>query len=109
MKKITKKSRKEFLKNKLGTNRTWAINAMLKIYEYQTSEEQNIESTTEHNGVGFTGFDGEILSSFVGQWQRRKSLSEKQLIIVFKKMPKYWNQILNISDLDKLDSLIVKE
>ncbi len=108
MKKITKEDRKIFIQEKLRTNKVWAIRALLQIYNFQTEDEKRIEQTTHHNGVGFTGCDGEILSSFAKFYLHKNYLTSKQMIYVYKKVPKYWNQIINISDITKLDSLIVK-
>lgn len=108
MAKITQLQKKEFLKKKLSSDPRWVKNALLRIYAFQTSEEQNSEQTYFHNGVGFTGADGEILSSFAKQLQRKGFLSPRQMRILYKKMPKYWKQILSISDEDKLLSLIQK-
>ena len=105
---ITKKAKRDFVKTKLGTSKVWAQKALLKIYEFQTQEEKQEENTKDINGIGFTGVDGEILSSFAKQLQVRKTLSEKQMTLLFKKMPKYWNQILAISDQMQLDQLISK-
>lgn len=106
--KITKKAQQEFVKTKLGTSKVWAQNALLKIYDFQTQEEQQSEHTKFINGIGFTGVDGEILSSFAKQLQVRKTLSDKQMNLLFKKMPKYWKQIIAISDENQLNSLIAK-
>lgn len=108
MAKITQLQKKEFLKRKLGTDPRWAKHALLKIFEFQTEEEQDHECTHDHNGVGFTGVDGEILSSFAKQLIKYKRLSDKQMALLFKKMPKYWKQILTISDEEKLNALIQK-
>ena len=64
MKKITLKAKREFVKHKLHTNPVWAKTALLRIFELQTDDEKYYESTRDANGVGFTGADGEILSSF---------------------------------------------
>ncbi|HUU87395.1 MAG TPA: hypothetical protein VMX17_06545 [Candidatus Glassbacteria bacterium] len=106
MAKITKGQIKEYVRTKLSTDPTWAKRALLKIFEFQTDEEQEYESTHDHNGVGFTGVDGEILASFAKQLQRRGDLSPKQMDLLFKKMPKYWRQIISISDSEKLLTLI---
>jgi len=106
MSKITKTQIKEFVKEKLATDPIWAQKALLKIFEFQTLEEQKSKDTIYHNGVGFNGTDGEILSSFALQFQKKKYLSEKQMAIVFKKMPKYWMQVVKISNEEKLHSLI---
>jgi hypothetical protein len=96
--KVTKKQIRAYIKHQLGTNQTWAFAALLKILENQTEDEQNSENTIEYNNIGFTGADGHIMTSIAKQYKRYKRLSPKQQAIVMKKMPKYWKQILNISD-----------
>lgn len=66
---------------------------MLVIYAKQTLSEQTSQTTSELNSVGFSGCDAEIMSSFSQQIQRGRTLSPKQMVIVFKKMPKYWEQL----------------
>jgi hypothetical protein len=106
MAKISKTQIREFVKTKLSTDPVWARHALLKIFEFQTQDEQRAKDTKYHNGVGFTGTDGRILSSLATQLQRRKYLSDKQMALVFKKMPKYWIQVVKISDKERLNSLI---
>jgi len=106
MKKLTKQQIKEFVRGKLANDTRWALHGLTKIFEFQTAAEQEYETTCEYNGVGFTGADGEILTSFAKQYINRKWLSEKQMAIVMKKMPKYWKQIISISDEEKLIKMI---
>jgi hypothetical protein len=106
--KITQDQKKEFIKNKLATDSRWAKHALLKIFEFQTEEEQVMETTCVHNNVGFTGADGEFLSSLAKQLDRKGFLSPKQMIHVYKKMPKYWKQVMKISDQEKLIDLILE-
>ena len=106
MNKITKTQIKEFVKEKLANDRSWAIKGLLKIFENQTLDEQKSKDTIYNNGIGFNGRDGEILTSFALQFQKRKFLSDKQMTSLYKMMPKYWNQIVMISDKEKLHSLI---
>jgi len=105
---VTKKARKEFLKSKLSENSAWAQAALLKVFEFQTAEEQKIEHTKVINGIGFSGFDGEFLTSLAKQYKRRGSLSARQVEILKAKMPRYWKQVLMVSDIEKLDSLILR-
>jgi len=107
-KSLTKIEIKEYVKNKLASSEPWMKQALLKIFEFQTEEEKDWESTHFHNGVGFTGVDGKILSSFAKQLQKRGWLSPKQMDILKKKMPKYWKQIIEISDKEKLEELVRK-
>ena len=48
-----------------------------------------------NNGIGFVHVDSENLTSFAKQFEERGSLSEKQLAILYKKMPKYADQLIN--------------
>lgn len=105
--KVTKKAKREFLKTQLSTNQVWAKQALIRIFEFQTQEEQENETTHDLNGIGFTGVDGEILSSFAKQFIRKNFLSPKQMAILMRKMPKYWNQILSISNQAKLESQVL--
>lgn len=108
MKKVTKQEQRDYLRMRLSTDRGWAKAALLKIYDNQTDDEQDAEHTMEMNGIGFTGVDGHILSSFSEQLIKRGSLSERQMEILMKKMKKYWKQILSISDEDKINELVIK-
>ena len=105
--KITKIAKKTFIKDKLRNDAKWTMGALLKIYEFQTEAERNIETTTDWNGVGFTGSDGEILTSFAKGLLKYRTLTERQMAITKNKMPKYWKQILNNTDQAKLEQMMV--
>ena len=77
----------------ITTNPQRAIKAMLRIYEYQTADEQESGDVNEFNGVGFAGTDSVILTSFCKQYQKYGRLSEKQIEIVLKKIGKYAGQL----------------
>ena len=81
------------IKEMVSVNEKWAIKALLRIYADQTAEEQNAGHTHDHNGIGFTGVDGEILSSFAEQVQKGRTMSFKQMALIYKKMPKYASQL----------------
>jgi hypothetical protein len=106
MNKVTKIMIRQFVKEKLSTDTVWAKKALIKIYEFQTLDEQKQRDTIYHNGVGFTGTDGRILTSFAKQLLKTGYLSDKQTELLMKKMPKYWIQVVKISDKEKLNSLI---
>ena len=57
-------------------------------------DEQISEDTHYNNGIGFTGCDAPILSSFAKQLLSRGFLTPKQKVYALKKMPKYHKQIL---------------
>jgi len=98
----TKAARLAYVREKLGSSKAWALRALCVIHEGQTSQEQTCERTTELNGVGFTAFDAEILTSLAKQVARHNAnpvyptpLSEKQMALLFKRIPKYAQQVLD--------------
>lgn len=94
----SQKAKVEYTRDQLGHNAAWALRGLKRIYEYQTAAEQAAEDTREWNNVGFTGADGHILTSFAKQYERRGSLSEKQMGILFTRMPKYARQLVKIAE-----------
>lgn len=102
---MTKAEIKTFIQSKLATNAAWAVRGLTRIYGLQTKEEQGAGSTFAANGIGFSGCDAEILSSFATQVEKGRTLSEKQMAIVFKKMPRYWRQIVSLIPEEKIQAL----
>lgn len=103
---IPTRVKRDYIKMMLSTNDSWMAKALMKIFDRQTNEEKNIHHTVEHNGIGFTGTDAFILSSFAKQFRDKKYLSKKQMDILKKKIPKYWAQIYEISDKSLIDPKI---
>lgn len=114
----TKAEKLSFMKQMVATNDKWMLKALYTIYQYQTSQEQSNEMTQMENGVGFTGVDGHILTSFAKQFIRKGGVdalathgiisasyffSPKQLPILRKKMPKYARQLVQIADNAKVE------
>jgi hypothetical protein len=83
-------------RTKLQSDPAWTTRGLVRIFQYQTAHEQEVQQTEDHNNVGFTGCDAEILTSFAKQVLNGRTLSQKQLAIAFKKMPKYAGQLLKI-------------
>ena len=104
--KVTQKQIQTFLKKQLNTNKDWALRALVRVYEFQTADEQVAGVTKEDNSVGFSGCDAEFLTSLAKQYQNRGSLSEKQMGFVYKKMPRYWGQIKGLIPQEKLLQLV---
>lgn len=94
--KITSKAQLvSMLKTQLATRPQQAIKGLMRIYANQTESEQSSGIVISNNGIGFVHVDSEILTSFAKQFEERGSLSEKQLAILYKKMPKYACQLIN--------------
>ena len=99
---------KESIQEKIRTDVRWTIRTIEILFDRQTTDEQRYGQTYVRNGRGFNGRDSEIFTSFYHQIQKRKRvvssggqlvnfqslLSEKQLEICQKHLPKYWGQVL---------------
>lgn len=94
----------EQLRQRLASDPRWALRALMRIYQNQTADEQSSERTIERNGVGFSGPDAEILTSFARQYQRRGSLSERQMAVLIRRIPCYARQIVQHSDAARLEA-----
>jgi RNA-binding protein YhbY len=105
MRKLTKKEEAiyvpftpEQIKDIINKNDDQLSKALLKLYEYQTADEQKSEYTFEVNNVGFNSVDSNILTSFAKQLERKKLLSTKQLTVARKKLNKYCFQLAKIAN-----------
>lgn len=84
-------------KDKLEHNQAWAIRGLMVVYANQTADEQANGTVHVHNGKGFVPTDAKILSSYAEQYKAKNSLSEKQVAVLYRKMPKYARQLLGES------------
>lgn len=110
-KKVTKKMKDEYIRRKLAFNPKAAQKALLMIYGSQTPMERAFRGQIleEKNGSGFTAFDSEILSSLAEQLQHKGWLSERQNLLLLRKMPRYARQIIEIVGEEKICDAIRRE
>lgn len=87
---------KEKIQSLIKTNDNAVIASLMRIYDRQTQDEQDVKDTRDWNAVGFTGVDAYILSSFVESYKKYSRLSPKQMAISRNKMKKYWKQLLEV-------------
>lgn len=105
--KVTQKQIVSYVRQQLSTNPVWAVKALVRIFqENQTSDEQAANSTSHDNGIGFTGTDANFLSSLAKAQLQYGRLTEKQMVFVFKKMPKYSRQVIQMSNQEQLLKLV---
>lgn len=98
----TKKTRLAFFRAALAWQPAWAYRALVLIFQRQTAEERAAGATILLNGVGFSGVDAEILTSFATQYLDKKArypgtkvwLSPKQEALLGRKMPRYAAQLI---------------
>lgn len=98
---MTQNWKKAEIQELLSVSDLAVCRAILRIYEAQTEHEKSCKTTQEDNGVGFSAFDAEILSSFAEQLAKKKqygiplSLTPKQMPLARKRVKKYWKQLMN--------------
>lgn len=85
------------LKRQLSTREQRAMLALQRLYGFQTEDEKSSGETKHHNLRGFDSVDGRIMTSLAKQLQEKGSLSEKQIQILFKRIPKYAGQLVKDS------------
>ena len=88
----------EEIKNLVQTNDKVLYGALKKLYAKQTADEQRSKETKENNGVGFNGVDAGFLSSTAEFLLRTGFLTDKQKVIVRKKMVKYTRQLTRLAN-----------
>lgn len=99
----------EDVKKYLATNQKWVEGAILKLYEFQTADEQTGEYTSNKNNVGFNAFDAKTLSYYAEWLKSGKHLSGKYLQKAFELMPKYAKQILDCINRKVEDQILQDE
>jgi hypothetical protein len=90
----------------LETSDTLLLRGIVRIYQLQTADEQQMHGTTHHNGVGFNSRDAKFLSDiakriisfFEGQSQYDTPLSTKQKNAARRSMVKYAKQLTRIAN-----------
>lgn len=103
MNKIPLKELEKFIKEMLSYDIRWAERALLRLYDKQTPEEKLFRDSGIKNGVGFNKYDcwklTPIIQTIIKKQQLKKNyvIPKKDMLSMFKRLPKYWRQILNMS------------
>ena len=87
----------EKLRKQITEKDSQAIKALMRIYEYQTTDEKNIGETVHNNGVGFTGCDSKVLTYFAKAYSRYGRLTDQQLKSLKVRIGKYATQLVEQS------------
>jgi hypothetical protein len=85
----------------LRTNDKAVCRALVVLYNNQTADEQSSETTNQHNGRGFAGFDAEFGTRLAKFYLRNGYLTAKQIAPWRKinsrgtmKIAMYWKQLI---------------
>lgn len=88
----------EEIKELVQTNDKVLYGALKKLYACQTADEKSYGETVESNGIGFNGVDAPILSSMAEFLIKTGFLTDKQKVIVRKKLVKYNKQLTKLAN-----------
>lgn len=83
------------IKTLIQTNEAAQLRALVLLNSKQTAHEKNLGHTAELNKVGFNKLDSALLQGFARQYKSRGFLSDRQMDILRKRLPKYSKQIFN--------------
>lgn len=86
----------DVVRHKLKTDTKWVEAAILRLFDFQTADEQNAEIAKYRNGKGFNGSDARRLSYYAKWIKSGRHLSGKHLEVAHKRVPKYASQILEL-------------
>lgn len=107
---------KELIVKLLETNDKAVCRALVVLYNRQTVTEQSLQTTSEANGRGFTGFDGKIGCSMAQFYLRTGYLSPKQIAVWRKrdkrgnmKIARYWKQLLEEAEAKQAAKVVKAE
>jgi len=96
---------KEKIKYKIATDPKWTEKAILALFNYQTSYEQNIEDTVEHNCVGFNAPDARRLTYYAKWIRSGKHLDGWHLSKAQTMIKKYAGQLVEIAEQNNPEKL----
>ena len=88
----------EEIRNLVQTNDKVLYGALRNLYNCQTADEKEDGETTHQNGAGFNGLDAPILSSIAEFLNKNGFLTEKQKVLVRKKLVKYNRQLTRLAN-----------
>ncbi|MBO6272782.1 hypothetical protein J6O48_08395 [bacterium] len=89
----------EEIKTLVQTNDKVLYGALKKLYECQTADEQISNSTHHANGAGFNALDAPFLTSAAQFLIKAGFLTNKQKVIVRKKLVKYNKQLTVLANM----------
>jgi hypothetical protein len=87
----------EQFKARLVSDPAWTRRALVVLYSRQTEVEKVGRHTDENNGVGFSKFDAEFMSSLAQQINDGSLLSLGQMSAVQKKIGRYAKQLYAVA------------
>lgn len=86
------------IKALLDSNTRAVEKAIVAIYQRQTGDEKASKHTNHINGMGFSKYDAEFMSSLAEWIMRGRTLTPRQLAIGRNKIKRYHRQLVEIAN-----------
>lgn len=93
-----KKWTKAEIKDLLKTNDRAVVRGIVVIYSLQTEDERLSAFTKESNGVGFSSFDAEFMTSLAQFILQNGHLTARQMTYGRKRIMKYAGQLAKVAN-----------
>jgi hypothetical protein len=89
---------KDNIRELLEQSNKAVLRGILVIHSLQTDSEQASHTTHIYNGVGWTGYDAEFMSSLADQIRDKGFLTEKQMVYARKRILRYAGQLAKVAN-----------
>ena len=106
---MTGKQIEYWLKAKIALYPKVTLHCLRLIYEQQTINEKQQQATNTNNGVGFSKIDSKDLTVIYNKVLHKITLTQRELSMLHNKLPKYWNQYLQLVGRNVIVTQIQKE
>ena len=87
------------IQQKMQFDHDFLIKCLLKLYEQQEQDEQQIRTTAHNNGKGFNKADAPYLTKCVELYKAEKKLIFNRRIEVARRLQKYAKQLSTLIEL----------
>lgn len=92
----TQKEWKKELQDLLCRSDKAVVEAMLRIWDFQTDGEKIANQTLEENGIGFDKVDSSYMKQYIDKYYAGK-LTKDDIVFLRSRMLRYWKQLMQLS------------
>lgn len=102
----TQKEWRKYIQDLLEHYDRAVVKAVVRIYQLQTDDEQNVRRSNVINGIGFSKNDAEFLSLVAEAFIAGRQVDKRTFEITRCKIKRYWKQLMKLSKAGLEDKLI---
>lgn len=92
----TQKEWKKELQDLLCRSDKAVVEAMLRIWDFQTDGEKIANQTLEENGIGFDKVDSSYMKQYIDKYYAG-TLTKEDVSFLRSRMLRYWKQLMQLS------------